>query len=109
MEDFYKNAGIRIRELRENNNYTREKLAEIADISPKFLYEIENGYKGFSAITLYRLANALSVNCEFILTGNYGDKYNEALQDTLNMYEEAQINDIIKLLHLVNRLMTPNK
>ena len=41
MNDFYAKAGQRIRNLREVNRYTREKLAELAEISPKFLYEIE--------------------------------------------------------------------
>jgi len=35
MKKIYKNAGIRIRFLREETHYTREYLAEMADISPK--------------------------------------------------------------------------
>ena len=41
--------GYRIRELREMHNYTREEMAEMVEISPKFLYEIESGKKGFSS------------------------------------------------------------
>ena len=37
--------------------------------SPKFLYEIEAGKKGFSSKVLYRLAKALNVSCDFILEG----------------------------------------
>lgn len=51
-QDLYVGAGNRIRALRENRGYTREQLAEMADISSKFLYEIEVGNKGFSARTL---------------------------------------------------------
>lgn len=57
-------AGQRIRELREIQNYTRESLAEKVDISVKFLYEIETGKKGFSAETLCRISKALSVSCD---------------------------------------------
>ena len=39
--------GYRIRELREMHNYTREEIAEMVEISPKFLYEIESGKKDF--------------------------------------------------------------
>ena len=52
MKKIYYDAGNRIRYLREKQHYTREQLAEMADISPKFLYEIESGQKGFSADTL---------------------------------------------------------
>lgn len=40
-------VGNRIRELREMHNYTREGMAEMVEISPKFLYEIESGKKDF--------------------------------------------------------------
>lgn len=69
MKKFYYDAGIRIRNLREEGKFTREKFSEIVDISPKFLYEIETGQKGFSADTLYRISKGLSVSCEYILSG----------------------------------------
>ncbi len=50
MNSFYNDAGARIRRIRELNRYTRDELAELANISPKFLYEIETGQKGFSAV-----------------------------------------------------------
>ena len=60
-----KDAGERIRELRELQNYTREVFAEKVDISEKFLYEIEVGKKGFSADTLCRISKVLSVSCDY--------------------------------------------
>ncbi len=45
MKKVYYDAGNRIRYLREKQHYTREQLAEMADISPKFLYEIESGQR----------------------------------------------------------------
>lgn len=40
-------VGNRIRELREMHNYTREEMAEMVEISPNFLCEIESGKKDF--------------------------------------------------------------
>lgn len=62
-------AGKRIRELRERQNCTREELAGEAEISSKFLYEIETGKKGFSADTLCRIAQALYTSCDDIMFG----------------------------------------
>lgn len=62
-------VGARIRKLREDQNYTRECLAEKVNISAKFLYEIEMGKKGFSADTLCRISRALSVSCDYIMLG----------------------------------------
>lgn len=61
--------GQRIREMREAHSYTREALAELVDISDKFLYEIETGRKGFSADVLCRLSKVLSVSCDYIMLG----------------------------------------
>ena len=50
--------GTRIREIREEKNISRETLAAHAEISTKFLYEIENGKKGISAETLFKISKS---------------------------------------------------
>jgi transcriptional regulator with XRE-family HTH domain len=106
MNSFYNEAGSRIRNLREINRFTRERFAEIADISPKFLYEIETGQKGFSADTLYRIAKALSVSCEYILTGDeQGDCSEEALT-ALKLFNNPQIGTVSQILKLIYELNT---
>lgn len=64
-----KQVGGRIRKLRELNHYTRESLAEKVGVSPKFLYEIETGRKGFSAEVLCLISKTLSASCDYILFG----------------------------------------
>ena len=64
-----KRIGIRITNLRVKRGYTRDELAEKVGISCKFLYEIEGNKKGFSALTLYRLSNALGISMDYIITG----------------------------------------
>ena len=104
MNSFYDKAGLRIRKLREANKYTREEFAEIAEISPKFLYEIETGQKGFSADTLYRIAKGLSVNCEYILTGDDQTDYNTEVLNALNLFNNSKNGKIKQLLELVYEL-----
>lgn len=98
MNSFYTKAGQRIRNLREMYGYTREELAENADISSKFLYEIEMGNKGFSADTLYRISQALSVNSDYILTGINQSKSINELTNTLSLFDDSQVNNMIQLL-----------
>ena len=45
-DEFNIQIGKRIKKLRLQREYTREYLAECADISAKFLYEVEVGKKG---------------------------------------------------------------
>lgn len=66
----YKSTSKRIRNLRISQGYTVEQLAKEADISTKFLYEIETGRKGFSAKVLYKISKALNVSCDYIIANN---------------------------------------
>lgn len=108
MNKFYDNTGERIRELRELSRYTREEFAEMVEISPKFLYEIETGKKGFSADTLYRIANAFSVSCEYILSGNEVG-LSQKITDVLSLFNGAQLDSVIKLLHILYEINTKSE
>jgi transcriptional regulator with XRE-family HTH domain len=108
MNNFYDKAGIRIRELREINRYTREEFSELAGISSKFLYEIETGQKGFSADTLYRIAKVLAVPCEYILTGDDQNQYSEEVLNALHLFSNEQTKKIIELLKLVYDIKSRN-
>lgn len=44
--------GERIRQAREDMGYTRETFSEMANITPRFCYDIESGKKGVSIDTL---------------------------------------------------------
>lgn len=104
MNSFYYNIGGRIRALCELNRYTREKFAEIADISPKFLYEIETGQKGFSADTLHRIAKGLSVSYEYILSGESPQSADGEIQQSLNLFNEPQKKKLTELLNAIYEL-----
>lgn len=90
--------GSRIRYIRELNHYTREDLAEYAGISSKFLYEIESGQKGMSAVNLLKICQALEVSCDYILTGKTEYTCNEELINILESFDTTQIPNVKKIL-----------
>lgn len=59
--------GQRIRAARENQGYTREQLAEMSNISPRFCYDIEAGVKGVSLDTLLNISKALHISLDYLL------------------------------------------
>lgn len=102
MMNIYKDAGRRILLTRNMRGYTRECLAELSSISPKFLYEIEVGKKGFSAGVLYNICNALQVDCDYILTGKEARDYDHRLMQVLQLFDQnktEQISNILKQIH----------
>lgn len=92
-------VGERIKGLRLERKMTREELAEAAELSVSFLYEIETGKKSFSAYTLGNLSRALKVEADYILRGRIEEKVNGGLsreslyciqQILLEAYNEIQ-------------------
>lgn len=100
--------GKRIRQIREEKEMTRDELAEKAEITSKFLYELENGKKGLSAATLLKVANALSCSCDYILLGiKSGDgSYRSENFDMqlLKGFNEKQCKIISEILQLLLEL-----
>ena len=62
--------GGRIRLIREAQGKTREQIAEMAEISPQFLFDIETGKKGMTSQTIINIAMALHVTTDFLLLGS---------------------------------------
>ena len=97
--------GNRIKELREVHNFTREELAEKAEISSKFLYEVEKGRKGLSADTLMKISKTLSCSCDYILTGNIAvDKTTDKLHILLEGFDAKQKEQALNVLELINQM-----
>ena len=63
----YKKIGERLKRIRRENNLTQEKLAEMAEVDPKSVIEIENGKRNLTIKTLSKLASALKVSISDIL------------------------------------------
>lgn len=98
-------VGIRIRELREKREMTREEVAAKAEITPKFLYEVENGKKGMSAGNLYRIAATLSTSCDYILLGVHRMDDEVRLESTyaeiLKGFNDEQRKSVVKILSVL--------
>ena len=105
MMSVYKESGERILLTRIMRGYTREALAEMASISPKFLYEIETGKKGFSAIVLYNLCKALKVDCDYILTGKQKMNCDQKLMEVLQLFNQNQTECISMILKQIYELL----
>ena len=65
----YQKIGQRIRMLRMKSGLTQEQLAEASDLSVPYLSHIERGSKRASLETLVRVAEALDVTVDRLLSG----------------------------------------
>lgn len=101
--------GKRVMQLRMEKRYTREQFADMAGISEKFLYEIENGKKGFSATTLMKLSKALNVSMEYIMTGEDYRKPENEIVATLERFTPNTLENVERLLKIAYELSKDDK
>jgi len=102
-------AGMRIKKLRLEKRYTREQLAYLADISDKFLYEIESGKKGFSAVTLMKLSKALNVSMDYIMAGKDMKSSEDGIVATLEQFKPKTLENVERLIKIAYELTKINE
>ena len=61
--------GSRIREVRQMNHLSQNELSDKAKISAAYIRDIEKGRRSLSIERLNRIACALDVSVDFLLTG----------------------------------------
>ena len=59
----------RIRKAREDLGYTREKFAELLDVSVSYMAEVERGRTGVSVKMLVKICNVLGLSADYVLFG----------------------------------------
>lgn len=84
MELNWSEIGQRFRSQRESLGMTREMMAEVLDITPKFCADIELGAKGMSVQTLCKISNLLSLPTDYILFGSKNEVPEELLSEMLS-------------------------
>ena len=85
-------VGRRIKEERLRRGYKQTQFARMAGISPSFMADIENGRTSPSLKSLFKISEALNVDCKYFL----GDIESEATTDTQGM-EDKVIRDCNKI------------
>lgn len=87
----------RIRKAREDAGYTREKFAELLDVSVSYLATVELGRTNVSLKTLRKICQVLGLSADYVLFGE------ERTEDGLLMDKLRRLDG--KYLPLVTSLL----
>lgn len=96
--------GERIKQCRKSQKLTQEKLAELIDVSPHYIYEIEKGLKCMSLSTLMDISSILHISTDYILFGKSNDYTStnadqlNTILDTIPLQKRENIAEVLKLL-----------
>lgn len=91
-----RDVGFRIRQLRESFGYSQEKLAEMAEISPRYM----------TITKLAGLANALHVSADYLLFGSDDRTDPSPLYEILSNLSPKEMDHARELLLLFVKATT---
>lgn len=98
--------GKRLRRQRERMNLTREEFAESAGISPQFLAELENGKKGMSIDTLYKICTVFHISADYLLLGTVASKtLSSDPTNNINLLSEPYISYTEDIMEIVDKII----
>lgn len=92
-------VGNRIKELRQNAKLTKNALANLAGISPTYIYQLENGTKSPTVEYLGYICEALHITLSRFFAD---DQNNDTLQfqlDNLTSTQKQMLAAFLKELH----------
>ncbi len=103
LEELLKKLGRKIRILREQGNLTQEELSERAQISYKFLGEIERGLKNSSIKILGQIADAMGISlAELFYFPSDGDQEKERIKNEIfGLIANCDIPNLKKALKIL--------
>lgn len=101
--------GFRIKQCRKLQKLTQEKLAELINVSPHYIYEIEKGKKTMSLSTLIDISSVLNISVDYLLFGIHDNSFTptdkEIPYDRLNLllknlspHQRDNLADIMSVL-----------
>ncbi len=96
--------GLRIKEFRERNGFTQDKLAEMVGIDPKHLSRIENGKNYPSIETLEKLAANLNATFEDLFQFSHILDKNNLIDKTIRLLEKLPVQKIKFIYKIIREL-----
>lgn len=90
--------GEQIRIAREQLKLTQEQLAELIEVSPQYISDLERGVVGISMPTFKRACIALGVSSDQILFGTVSENRNVAIEKRCRNLSD---DDFIALLNII--------
>lgn len=91
-------VGLRIREVRELLNMTREQFSEICDISSSFLSAVESGKKSVTSRTLYKICTSVNISADYIIRGNQQGFESDMVVEMLRTMDDQSKAHAVRIL-----------
>lgn len=106
-EEINEAIGGRIRMYRESLGMNREAFSEMIGLSPQFLAEAENGKKGLSATSIYKICSSSGMSADYLVLGRIKkDKLKTPLDNALLEMPEEYSEHLVKVVQAFSDMAT---
>ena len=109
VELYLKEMGQRIMERRRKLGLTQEALAELSELTTQFVSYAESGKRGMRPENLMKVAAALGVSTDYLLTGDIIDKDKLLLSEKLDKLTPQQVRIVENVVDECIALYNNNK
>lgn len=80
----FKAIGLKIKERRKSLGITQEHIANVLDVNPSHISNIECGRANPSLTALVKIANILQCSVDYFISGEYTYKVDKDIEKTLD-------------------------
>lgn len=98
LELYLEEVGQRIMELRKNKGLTQAELAEMSDLTAQFVSYAESGKRAMRPENLMKIAAALGVSTDYILTGDIIDKDKVRISEKLGKLTASELRIVESII-----------
>ena len=95
--------GANIRKYRKQIGITQEMLAEKGDLTPQFVSYAESGKRAMRPENVIKLAKALEVSADYLLTGDIVDKDLLILSDKMRKLSPEMLRIVENIIDECNK------
>ena len=96
--------GKRITERRKRLGMTQEMLAEKGDLTPQFVSYAESGKRAMRPENVIKLAKAIEVSADYLLTGDIVDKDLLILSDKMRKLSPEMLRIVENIIDECNKI-----
>lgn len=104
MDKYSQEVGTRVRKARLNKNLSQAQLAEMLELTPPYISNIEMGKQAMSIIVLAKLCDALDVSADWILRSNTRDALSIDTEELSNLLSDCTPAERSAILRMAEEL-----
>lgn len=101
-----KHIGKRFQEYRLKNHLTQNEVAELTDLEPRHISQIERGFSKGSIDTLIKLCNAYQITPDIILYDLLDEKTKQATSVYEQNFKKLSKKDKDTVLHIIRYFLS---